>query len=109
MKRKAYGISIIAFILLIAALLSFSVFSEGNTPAYLLQTKVTEDSVLLYVRGGSEKAARAFIGSEPVSDVTVNGADGTTPTVTWLLVDNSLSINSYDRSRTKDLLTELNE
>lgn len=103
-KIARNGIAIVtaAFLMLAVTTLSFAA-----SPAAILERRVTDDTVLLYVRhGGEEQTIQAHIGTE--ADVPVRISSRTdTQTVTWLLVDNSLSINAADRETAKKLLTDL--
>ena len=82
-------------------------FARAAEGAALLQSRVTDDSVLLYVRGADSSLANARIGVEPAPGTMIEGTGGTVETVTWLLVDNSLSIKRDDRRLSKELLTDL--
>lgn len=79
-----------------------------NSGANLMEWYVTQDSVLLYVQhSGQDQSAVARVGTESAGDAVVTGIDGDLPVVTWLLVDNSLSIGQADQAKVKQLLTDL--
>lgn len=82
------------------------VYASGEIP--ILQSDVYEDSVVLYLGGaaGGQKA-EAQIGTEVVGSVELRELDGSTPIITWVLVDNSLSIAATDRERTGQLITDI--
>lgn len=76
--------------------------------AAVMEQRVTEDSVLLYVKHrGEGLTAEARIGTEPAGGAVVSGVEGDLPVVTWLLVDNSVSIDKADREKTGQLLSDL--
>ncbi|MBQ9459285.1 MAG: FHA domain-containing protein [Oscillospiraceae bacterium] len=75
--------------------------------ADLLEQTVTPDSIILYVRGAEQTNADALIGADSILGVEVDGLDGDVPTITWLLVDNSLSISKNDRKLTARLLEDV--
>ncbi len=84
---------------------TFVAYAAGD--AAVMEQYVTGDSVLLYVNhSGEDLTAEARIGTETVKDVTLTGANEV-PVVTWLLVDNSVSISKSDREKTKQLLSDL--
>ncbi len=95
---------IVAAALMVLAV-TFVAYAAGN--AAVMEQYVTGDSVLLYVsHSGENLTAEARIGTETVKDVALNGADEV-PVVTWLLVDNSISIRNDDREKTRQLLSDL--
>jgi len=95
--------AVAAFLMLAATLVALAVES-----AAVMEQHVTEDSVLLYIKHkGESLTVDARVGTEPASNVTISGTDGNLPIVTWLLVDNSISIDKADRNKTKQLLTDL--
>lgn len=90
---------------LIVLAVTFVAYAAGD--AAVMEQYVTGDSVLLYVNhSGENLTAEARIGTEAVKDVTLTGANEV-PVVTWLLVDNSISISNGDREKTKQLLSDL--
>ena len=95
---------IVAAALMVLAV-TFVGYAADN--AAVMEQYVTEDSVLLYVNhSGENLTAEARIGTETVKDVTLTDAKEI-PVVTWLLVDNSISISKNDRKMTKQLLSDL--
>lgn len=92
-----------------AALLvcAVTIVAYASAAAPVMEQYVTEDEVLLYVRhSGENLTASARIGTEAAGDANLTRADEVS-VVTWLLVDNSVSINSADRAKTKQLLCDL--
>lgn len=90
---------------LIVLAVAFVAYAAGD--AAVMEQYVTGDSVLLYVNhSGENLTAEARIGTETVKDVTLTDANEV-PVVTWLLVDNSISISNGDREKTKQLLSDL--
>lgn len=89
----------------LAFAVAFGVYAAGY--AAILEQRVVENALHLYIKyNGEAREAEAQIGTEAAEDVTVSDL-GDTPIVTWLLVDNSLSIDETDREKTKELLTNL--
>lgn len=105
-RLKKLGIQIATAVLLWAAVTTVACAAPS---AALMEQYVTEDSVLLYLkRGENDQAAEiteARIGTQPGVNARITGGD--LPIVTWLLVDNSLSINTADRAKAKQMLTDL--
>lgn len=92
-----------------AALLGMAVvavaFAAGNER--VMSKTVTEEGVTLYLKGGGGDLPESVrIGSTLIDGSMVKGGEDF-PIVTWLVVDNSLSISSADRTRTGQLLTDL--
>lgn len=73
----------------------------------LMQMGKTEDALTLYITGDATQKAKVQIGTEYSVGVTVQTIDDTLPIITWVLVDNSLSITKADREATKALVTSL--
>lgn len=97
----------IVFVIAAVFILSVTMFSFAASPAAILEQRVTDNSVLLYVRhSGEEPAVQAHIGTESDVDAYIAGS-ADTQIVTWLLMDNSLSIHHADREIAKKLLTDL--
>lgn len=96
-----------------AVLLSFCLVlgaaaEAAPAAAEVMEWYVTQESVVLYVRyNGQEQSAQAQVGTENVGDLTITGAKGDIPVVTWLVVDNSRSITQADRAKMKQMLTDL--
>lgn len=91
--------------LMVLAVIFVAAHAAGN--AVIMEQYVTGDSALLYVsHSGENLTAEARIGTETVKDVTLTDA-GEVPVVTWLLVDNSISINNGDREKTKQFLSDM--
>lgn len=101
MTKRYWSLILILFI----ALSALTVFAEEGSA--LLESRVWEQSVLLYVRPTGNEITQARIASENITDVTMDGQDGTLPITTWLLLDNSVSINQADQARAKELLAAL--
>ena len=102
-KRNSIRIVTAAFLLAAVTIADYAASS-----AVVLEQQVTQDSVLLYVKhSGEDQTAQARIGTQSGVSVSVTGEDGSLPVVTWLLMDNSLSINDADRVTAKQLLTDL--
>lgn len=105
-KKLLRGILAIAAAVLLMPAAAIDVYAAST--AEVLQQRVTEDTVILYVRhDGGGQAPEARIGTEPADSVIVTGEDGDIPVVTWLLVDNSVSIADADRTKTKQVLADL--
>lgn len=69
---------------------------------------VTQESVLVYARhDGQGQSVQARVGTESAESAAITGTEGDIPVVTWMLVDNSLSISRTDRAKIKQLLTDL--
>lgn len=84
-----------------------TIVSYAATPADVLEQRVTESSVLVYVRhSGEEEKVQARVGTEGDVKAKVTGREELS-VVTWLLVDNSQSINNTDREMASQLLTNL--
>lgn len=82
--------------------------AQPSSGANAMEWYVTQDAVLVYVRhSGQNQSAEAQVGTQSAAGAVVTGADGDIPVVTWLLVDNSLSIGETDRAKIKQLLTDL--
>lgn len=94
-----------AFIFVCVSVPFLSVQADEGT--VLLETRVWDQSVVLYTRNTGSAGAQARIASENIADITVDGQDGTLPITTWLLLDNSVSIKRADQSRAKELLIDL--
>lgn len=104
-RRKKIGHWIVTAAFLLAAV---TIVAYAASSAAVLEQQVTEDSVMLYVRhGGQDQGAEARIGTQGGLSASVTGEDGDLPMVTWLLIDNSLSINDADRKTAKKLMTDL--
>lgn len=95
----------LAILVLFFALATLTVHADENTA--LLESRVFDQSVVLYIRSTGNTATQARIAFEDVNDIAVDGQDGTLPITTWLLVDNSISIDQSDRERAKELLIDL--
>lgn len=77
-------------------------------PAVILQQWVTSDSVMLYLRGtGENPSAEVRISTESAGNAAFSANNRETKTITWLLIDNSISVSQADREKTKQLLTNL--
>ena len=80
---------------------------RGAETAPVMEQYITEEAAHLYVKyAGDTQGATAQIGTEPVDGVAITDADSV-PIVTWLLLDNSISISEADRTKAKELLTNL--
>lgn len=87
---------------------ALSSYVTASATADVMEWYVTEESVLVYVRhNGQDLSAEARVGTESAGNAVITGVDGDIPVETWLLVDNSLSISQADRSKIKQLLTDL--
>lgn len=100
--KKGIGVVTAAFLIATVTIVSYATSS-----AVVLEQRVLKDSVLLYVRhSGEEQQVQAHIGTK--SDIKAKVTDSEKlSVVTWLLMDNSLSINNADRETAKRLLTDL--
>lgn len=84
---------------------TFAAYAAGD--AAIMEQYVTGDSVLLYVNHvGENLTAEARIGTEAVGSADLSKTDELS-IVTWLLVDNSVSIDSNDREKTRQVLSDL--
>lgn len=98
------GCRIVTAALMVLAV-TFVAYAAGD--AAIMEQYVTEDSVLLYVNHvGENLTAVARIGTEATGSADLVKADELS-IVTWLLVDNSVSISSNDREKTKQVLSDL--
>lgn len=98
------GISMVTAACLMAAV---TVVSYAAASAVVLEQRMLEDSLLLYVKhSGEEQKVQAHIGTESGVKARVTDS-GDLSVVTWLLMDNSLSISGEDRETAKRLLTDL--
>lgn len=98
------GCRIVTAVLMVLAV-TFVAYAAGD--AAIMEQYVTGDSVLLYVNHiGENLTAEARIGTEATGSADLVKADELS-IVTWLLVDNSVSINSSDREKTKQVLADL--
>lgn len=80
--------------------------ASGDIP--IMQSDVLEDTLILYLSGAaSVQKAEAQIGTEPIGSVELRGLEDSTPIVTWVLVDNSLSIAKADREKAGKLITDI--
>ena len=104
MKKYVSHKWILSFLVFLFTL-TFSVQAVESTA--LLESEVSDQHVVLYARNMGSVGTQARIGSETITDISLDGQDGTLPVTTWLLLDNSLSIQQSDRTRAKELLTEL--
>lgn len=83
----------------------FDAYAAGSVD--VLEQRVTEDTAYLFLRyGGEAKSAQARIGTEAAGSVEIGGGEPVS-VVTWLLMDNSVSISAADRKKGKELLTDL--
>lgn len=84
---------------------AFDVYAAESIP--VLEQHVTEDTAYLYLKhSGSEHTANAQIGTDAADSVAITGSDSV-PVVTWLVLDNSISISTDDRNKAKELFTNL--
>lgn len=91
-----------AFLMLAVA---FDAYAAESIP--VLEQHVSEDTAYLYLRhAGSGQTAEAQIGTDAAGRVAITDRDSV-PVVTWLVLDNSISIGSDDRSKAKELFTNL--
>lgn len=97
-------LSVIAAAIYIAVALPY-VNAVSEIP--VMQTYTTENSAILYIGSDVDgQKVEAQIGTEPVKAVQVSPADETR-IVTWLLLDNSLSIAKADREKAAELMTDI--
>lgn len=83
-------------------------YAAASDTADVMEWYVTQDSVLVYAKhNGQDLSAEARVGTESAGSAVITGTDGDIPVETWLLVDNSLSISQADRTKIKQLLTDL--
>lgn len=91
-----------AFLMLAVA---FDVYAANSIP--ILEQHVTEDTVYLYLKyADSKQTAEAQIGTDAADSVTITDSSSV-PIVTWLVLDNSVSITTDDRNKAKELFTNL--
>lgn len=99
------GICLAAAVVLTLAAVT-TAYAAQDVP--VMEQRVTDDVVVLYIgRSQGDESAAVRIGTEQADDAVIDGGSGEFPIVTWLLVDNSLSIGQTDRVKLKDLLSEL--
>lgn len=98
------GIEVVTAAFLMAAV---TIVSYASSSADVLEQRVTENSVLVYVRhDGEDEKVQARVGTESNIRAKVTDREEL-PVVTWLLVDNSQSIRDADRETAMQLLTNL--
>jgi len=103
-KPQRIWIQIAAAALLMLAV-AFDVYAAGSIP--VLEQHVTEDTAYLYLKhSGSAQITEAQIGTDAADSAVIADRDSM-PVVTWLVLDNSISIGADDRSRAKELFTDL--
>ena len=108
MREKAKtGVRRIWLATALLLMLSLAFPALAATGVSVFEKKVTDQFVALYLNYPSEiHTAEAQIGTEAVDVETGGGRDSLT-IVTWLLLDNSISINRDDQIRAKELLTNI--
>ena len=80
----------------------------GLESVLVLEQKTEHDSVMLYISySGACANIEAQIGTEKTEAFVSRDSDF--PVVTWLLMDNSMSLTTADQNRAKELLGELIE
>ena len=73
----------------------------------VMEQYVTADAVHLYLKyAGDVQGVAAQIGTEAAEQIEIADRESI-PIVTWLLLDNSISISDADRTKAKELLTNL--
>lgn len=103
---KPVRLAVLALVLLFCCSLLPSAFAAVAEPI-LLGHRVTEDALLLYVKGVSlDAAVQAQIGQDLADGVSV-AAGSEIPIVTWLILDNSSSISEADQGKLRELAAEL--
>jgi len=103
--QQFFSYKCLLFFLVLALALSLPVQADEST--VLLESRVSEQSVILYTRNTGNAVTQARIAFENIDDMTVDGQDGSLPITTWLLMDNSISIKQSDRTRAKELLADI--
>ena len=103
--RKIIRTCALATAIFIAAAFA-SVFASAEIS--VMQGETNEDTIILFLGGAvAGQQAEAQIGTEPVGDVQIKELGDEIPIITWLMVDNSLSIKSADRTKTIGLITDI--
>lgn len=98
----------LCFVALLIVLTGVSWKGYAASECKMLQSYQSEDHIILYLTGLSEgQQATVQIGTESVGTVTLQALDDMSPIVTWLLVDNSLSISKADRETTEKLINDI--
>lgn len=88
--------------------LAVAVVAYSSDAVSVVEQKVTSGVLSLYIKSMEETVPESVrIGPEMLDEEDVTYAGKDYPIVTWLLVDNSASIPSGDRIRTKQMLTDL--
>lgn len=105
-KRTARALLIPIVVVLLAVATAVTGYAAGEIR--VREQKMTSNGLTLYMeQSGDEGPVSVRIGSEILEDTAVANVGREYPIVTWLLVDNSVSITSADRTRTKQMLTDL--
>ena len=93
---------------ILAALLLLLAFPVGANANGVMEHKVTDNSVVLYVRNPGDAAfSEASIGQQKVDSAYIAADSSSTQVVTWLLYDNSMSVLKEDRPKALNLLAQL--
>ena len=103
MKKRFCFITMI--LILLVQLVTLTAYADDST--ILLESRVSEQSAVLYTRDTESAVTQARIAFENIDDITVDGQDGSLPITTWLLMDNSISIKLADQTRAKELLADI--
>ncbi len=99
-------LAVLALALLFCCSLLPSAWAAGAAPV-LLAHRVTEDALLLYVKGvAPDTPVQAQIGQDLAEGVSVT-AGSEIPVVTWLILDNSSTISEEDQGKMRELAAEL--
>ncbi|MBQ9346359.1 MAG: FHA domain-containing protein, partial [Oscillibacter sp.] len=101
MKRVSDAIVRTLAVMLCVWMVTGTAAAEGPE---ILEQKVTEDSVVLYVPyKGEAGAVQVKIGQ---TDVSARVGEENPEVITWMLYDNSLSIGTADREKAKSIFTD---
>ena len=91
----------------LCCLLSLAGTARAAETVPVMEQYVTQDALYLYLQyAGEAQDVQAQIGTEAASGVTLTPKESV-PVSTWLLLDNSVSIQEADRAKAKELLTNL--
>lgn len=107
--RLNYRLHKIVFTAIVIMLVAFffAVAACATTEITVMEQRLTEDGLTLYLRNGVEGPTSVRIGTEALDENAFIQRGNDYPVVTWLLVDNSASIRSADRARAKQMLSDL--
>lgn len=95
--------------ILMAIIMVFTSPAMAAASSAIVETHTDETSVNIYLLGQtSGQTAKAQLGTEEIGEVSLQSLEeAAIPIVTWILLDNSVSIKTTDRTKITDFITEL--